>query len=448
MIRNSLTFRLVVTSIAWVSITLGIVAFLLTILFQRHIEEYFDAFMFDHIEENIAAAKIDENGRLFLTWIPSDPRFINPHSGWYWQIYEGKKPIAGSESLIDDIIQFKLPGEEGYSQVQKVTGPEKEQLRALVLDVKLKGSEKIYTFAIAGMISSIQRDVEGFSYKLAVTLVILGTGLLIVVLLQIRFGLKPLRLLKDSLADVRQGNEMRLPETFPAEIQPIVHELNTLLDHSEGLLERARTQVGDLAHALKNPLTVIRNEAHTIKDEHGRIISDEADAMSVYVERYLSRARAAGSANIISANVSVETVARDICYLMKHMYQDKGIDISLQDLEDLQFKGDAQDLEEMLGNLMDNACKWASSKVIVTGQQQDSRIKIQIDDDGAGIPRQQRESVLKRGRRLDETVPGSGLGLAIVLDLARLYHGTLSLEESSYGGLCALLELPSAEIEE
>ncbi len=448
MIRNTLTFRLVVTSVAWVTLTLGIVAFLLTILFQRHIEEYFDAFMFDHIEENIAAAEIDENGRLYMTWIPADPRFINPHSGWYWQIYEETKPVAGSESLLDDIVRFKLPGEEGYTQVQTVTGPQNEKLRALVLDVKLKGSEKIYTFAIAGTISSIQRDVEGFSYKLAVTLIILGTGLLVVVLLQIRFGLKPLRLLKESLTDVSKGRKTRLPETFPAEIQPIVHELNTLLDHSEGLLERARTQVGDLAHALKNPLTVIRNEAHTIQDEHGKIISDEADAMSVYVERYLSRARAAGSANIISANVSVETVAKDICYLMKHMYQDKGIEIILQDLADLQFKGDAQDLEEMLGNLMDNACKWAKSKVVVTGQQDESRIRIQIDDDGPGIPRQQRESVLKRGRRFDETVPGTGLGLAIVLDLARLYHSTLSLDESTYGGLWAMLDLPSAEMGE
>jgi signal transduction histidine kinase len=428
-----------------VTLTLAVVAVLLTILFQRHIEEYFDAFMFDHMEENIAAARINEQGQLYLTWIPTDPRFMNPHSGWYWQIYEEDKLIAGSESLLDDTVEFVLPDEENYTQIQKVVGPGGERLRALVLDVKLKGSSKVYTFAIAGSINSIRRDVEGFTSKLGITLIILGTGLLIVVLLQIRFGLKPLRLLKDSLSNIRTGKENRLPEKFPSEIQPIVHELNALLDHSEGLLERARTQVGDLAHALKNPLTVIRNEAGDIKDHRGQLIREKADAMGAYMERYLSRARAAGSGNIIGASVAVQPIAKDICYLMAHMYQDKNIDIILQDLKGLYFKGDAQDLEEMLGNLMDNACKWANSKVVVKGKQRNSRLVINIDDDGPGIPEDQKESVLQRGRRLDETVSGSGLGLAIVIDLANLYHGSLTLHRSDAGGLGARLELPSAE---
>lgn len=445
MIRNTLTFRLVVTSIAWVTLTLAVVAVLLTILFQRHIEEYFDAFMFDHMEENIAAARINDQGQLYLTWIPTDPRFMNPHSGWYWQIYEEDKLIAGSESLLNDTVDFILPDEENYKQIQKVVGPGGETLRALVLDVKLKGSSKIYAFAIAGSVNSIRRDVEGFTSKLGITLIILGSGLLIVVLLQIRFGLKPLRLLKDSLSNIRTGKEKRLPEKFPSEIQPIVHELNALLDHSEGLLERARTQVGDLAHALKNPLTVIRNEAGEIKDHRGQLIREKADAMGAYMERYLSRARAAGSGNIIGASVAVQPVAKDICYLMAHMYQDKNIDIILKDLKGLYFKGDAQDLEEMLGNLMDNACKWANSKVVVKGEQRNSRLIINIDDDGPGIPEDQKDAVLQRGRRLDETVPGSGLGLAIVIDLAHLYHGTLTLHKSDAGGLGARLELPFAK---
>jgi len=445
MIRNTLTFRLVVTSVAWVTLTLVIVAVLLTVLFQRHIEEYFDAFMFDHMEESIAAARINDQGQLFLTWIPADPRFMNPHSGWYWQIYEEDLLIAGSESLINDTIDFVLPGAPNYKQIQKVIGPGNEVLRALVLDVRLKGSNKLYTFAIAGSVNSIRRDVEGFTSKLGITLIFLGTGLLIVVLLQIRFGLKPLRFLKDSLTNIRTGKEDRLPETFPTEIQPIVHELNALLDHSEGLLERARTQVGDLAHALKNPLTVIRNEADEVKDHRGQLIREKADAMGAYVERYLSRARAAGSANIIGASVAVQPIAKDICYLMARMYQDKNIDIILKDLAGLHFKGDAQDLEEMVGNLLDNACKWASHKVVVSGKQSGSRLIINIDDDGPGIPEDQKDAVLKRGRRLDETVPGSGLGLAIVIDLAQLYHGALSLHKSDSGGLAARLELPSAE---
>ena len=444
MIRNTLTFRLVITSLAWVTLTLVIVAVLLTILFQRHIEEYFDAFMFDHMEESIAAARINDQGQLFLTWIPADPRFMNPHSGWYWQIYEENKLVAGSESLLNDTINFILPDADNFTQIQKVTGPGNEALRALVLDFKLKGSDKLYTFAIAGSVNSIRRDVEGFTSKLGITLIILGTGLLIVVWLQIRFGLKPLRVLKNSLTSIRTGREDRLPENFPGEIQPVVHELNALLDHSESLLERARTQVGDLAHALKNPLTVIRNEAGEIKDQRGRLIREKSDAMRAYVERYLSRARAAGSANIIGASVPVQPIAKDICYLMARMYQDKHIDIVLKDLKGLQFKGDAQDLEEMLGNLTDNACKWAASRVVVSGKQQDMRLIINIEDDGPGIPEDQKDAVLQRGRRLDETVPGSGLGLAIVIDLANLYNGSLTLHRSSIGGLHARLELPFA----
>ena len=445
MISNSLTFRLIVTSAIWVTITLVAVAVLLTLFFQSHVEEHFDAFLFDHLEENIAAARLNEKGEFYLTWVPADLRFNEPHSGWYWQVDKDGVALARSDSLLSDALKIKLDADLPGSHVLKIRGPGNEKLRAIATNIALPGFEGVYTFSIAGSVYGIERDVENFTSNLGMTLILLGIGLIIAIYLQIKVGLKPLRLLKETLSNISSGKETRLPESFPSEVQPVVHELNFLLDHSEGLLERARTQVGDLAHALKNPLTVIRNEADGINSEQGRLISEKAAAMGAYVERYLSRARAAGSANIIGASVDVLAISRDIGYLMEHMYQDKNLNIVLKDLKGLQFKGDAQDLEEMLGNLMDNACKWANNQVIVQGDKKGSRIYIRIQDDGPGIPGDKMHSVLKRGQRLDETVPGSGLGLGIVLDLSKLYNGDLKLDNCEEGGLCAELELPAAD---
>jgi signal transduction histidine kinase len=415
------------------------------LMFQHHIEEHFDAFLYDHLEENIAAAVIDHNGELFLTWVPADRRFSEPYSGWYWQINHNDKLIAASESLVDGKLDFKPPDIEVGAKVEKVVGPHNEKLRVVMQQVIVPGSDYGYTFAVAGTVAGINRDVNNFTAKLGITLMLLGAGLISAVFMQIRIGLRPLRLLKTALRDIRSGMHKRLPEDFPAEVLPIVRELNAMMGHSEALLERARTQVGDLAHALKNPMTVIRNEAHEIEGERGRLLVEKTEAMAAYIERYLSRARAAGSANIIGASVDVHAIVRDISYLMAHTYRDDDINIRLRQLEGLYFKGDAQDLEEMIGNLLDNACKWANGEVIVHGESRNSRIAICIEDDGPGIPLHQRENVLKRGQRLDETVPGSGLGLGIVSDVAALYRGSLTLEQSSTGGLLAILELPAAD---
>lgn len=380
-----------------------------------------------------------------MSWIPADRRFNQILSGWYWQVNKGRTVIATSKSLANKFLSFKLPGPDKGRDIQKIKGPKNEKLRAAIVDVQLDDSEQLYTFAIAGSISVIKLDIEDFTTDLGITLIVLGIGLVTVILLQIRFGLKPLRVLKKALQEVRTGDKHRLPEDFPIEVKATVHELNAVMDHSEALLVRARTQVGDLAHALKNPLSVIKYEANQITGERGKILVEKADAMEGYVERYLSRARAAGSGNIIGASVEVKPIVEDICYLMQRVYQDRSIQTELGDISQLYFKGDAQDLEEMLGNLMDNACKWASSEVRVHGEKRGSKLFLYVEDNGPGIPEEEWETVLQRGLRLDETVPGSGLGLGIVLDLASLYNGSLAFKHSSMGGLCAVLELPAAE---
>jgi len=244
-------------------------------------------------------------------------------------------------------------------------------------------------------------------------LTVLGVGLLLVVWFQVRFGLRPLQVLQQALGDIRKGNAQRLPESFPVEVEPVVSELNGLLDHNGALLERARTQVGNLAHALKNPLTVIRNEAGPMENERGRVIREQTAAMANSVDRYLSQARIAGTAGVLGARADLKVIV--------------------------------EDLEEMLGNLIDNACKWARSQVLVHAESADGRLRIVVEDDGPGIPEKRQVEVLERGRRLDEKIPGSGLGLDIAQDIAGLYRGSITLGRASSGGLSVQLDLPATD---
>jgi signal transduction histidine kinase len=443
MLHSSLTFRLVATSTAWVAGSLVAAGLLLIFLFRDHIERRFDHQLLDYMEELVAASEIAAGGRLTLTWTPSDPRFNRPHSGWYWQIVLAGEVVVRSESLWHSRLEVTKPRIGGGAQVQTLTGPGSEVLRGLATDITLPRARGHFTFLVTGPLSDIDRDVDAFVVQLAMTLGALGIGLLGTVLLQIRFGLQPLRAMQSALAEIRAGRSGRLPETFPAEVQPVVSELNALLDHDAAKLERARTQAGNLAHALKNPLTVIRNEAREVQGERGSILRDQAAVVSNHIERYLVRARAGGG--VLGVRTEVEGTIEDLRFSMNLLHRDRDLDIRVSGAGGLFFRGDAHDLEEMLGNLMDNACKWARTQVTVNARRADSHLLIAVEDDGPGIPEERHAEVLHRGRRLDETVAGSGLGLDIVQEIADLYHGSLKLGGSPLGGLHAQLYLPAAE---
>lgn len=444
MLLRTLTFRLVATSIVWVVGSLVAAGVLLVFLFRDHIERRFDQGLYDHLQELVAAGEVAADGTFALTWIPSDPRFNRPLSDWYWQIGQAGEVVARSDSLWRDRIPVTEPRAGTPPHIGPVIGPGDEPLRVLVQDITFPESDDHFTFAVAGPVSDIQADVDRFVTQLTVTLGVLGLGLVVAVLVQVRFGLRPLRAMQDALADIRAGRIQRLPETFPEEIEGVVHELNALLDHKALALERYRTQTGNLAHALKNPLTVVRNEIVGIEGEKGEILKEQAIVVSNVIDRYLSRARIAGSGAVLGARTSVATSIENLKFSMDRLYEGRGLDISVKGIEGLQFQGDADDLEEMLGNLMDNACKWARSRVVVSGRRVEGGLRIAVEDDGPGIPEERRPEVLKRGRRLDETMPGSGLGLDIVQDIAEIYGGSLQLNVSSMGGLRVDLELPIA----
>lgn len=274
-----------------------------------------------------------------------------------------------------------------------------------------------------------------------------GVGLLVAGLWQLRSILAPFRQLQSRLTAVRDGRELRLEGDYPAEVEPLVNDLNALLDHRTQLVERAISKAGDLAHGLKTPLAVLGQEAERLtangQYEPAAIIGAQVERMRRQIDYHLAHARAAASGAAIGASSAVLPSAEGLARTLTRLYVEKGISIQSSIAPTHRVRVQREDLDEMLGNLLDNACKWAKSRVAVESKEDEGRIVIQVDDDGPGLPMELREKVLQRGVRADEAAPGSGFGLAIVRDLAELHRGSIGLEASPLGGVRARLVLPS-----
>lgn len=445
---DSLGLRLILTSALWVVGTLLVTGLLLVLLFRDHIERRFDLRAQGDLESLVAVTEPDPDGAPRVTHPLVNPNYARPHSGWYWQVLREGAPVAQSESLWYARLAIRAPQPGGRGEFQEFPGPGGEPLRALVREISLpvgEGTQRL-VYGVAAPVADIQRDVWSFTANLVITLTALGLGLIGAVVLQVRVGLSPLRTLGEAVGRIRAGQARRLPERVPREVRPVVRELNALLEHNAALLERARTQAGNLAHALKNPISVIRNEVQTLESEQGRILREQVAAISAHLERHLSQARAAGTGNLLGARTAVAAVVDDLRYSLDLLYRERGLEIQVGGLDGLIFRGDAQDLEEMLGNPMDNACKWARQRVRVTGERHGEWLWLRVEDDGPGIPEGARAAAPRRGQRLDETVPGSGLGLAIVGDLVDLYRGEVRLGVSEWGGARVELGLPGADM--
>jgi signal transduction histidine kinase len=304
---------------------------------------------------------------------------------------------------------------------------------------------RTYTFLVAGDMAEVQKRVAQFNSALLWAFAVLGLGLIAAIIVQVRVGLLPLRRVSEALAKIRDGKAQRLEGDFPAEIAPLASELNSLIAHSAEVVGRARTHVSNLAHYLKTPLTVISSEAAAQPGPLADSVMRQVGAMRRQVDHYLARARAAGSVDVIGNRTNVHAVLDDLARVLTRIHADCGISISVECNALLFFRGERQDLEEMAGNLIDNACKWAHSCVRVRARPLGNLFEIGIEDDGAGLSPEERQLVGERGERLDESVPGSGLGLAIVRDIAKLYGGSFDLCDSvELGGLRAVLQLPIA----
>jgi signal transduction histidine kinase len=448
---RSVAVRLAASAVFWSFVILFTAAVILSTLYRDATERAFDQRLLVYAN-NLASDLVAPGDPERELGPIGDPRFELPLSGWYWQLFRpgaGAKDVRSSKSLFGGSLPglARAGGPPRFGEVRRGYGnaPDERPLRLLERDVDL-GEDGRFIIRVAGPADEIDTDVRRFILALIVTFLLLGAALGATTLLQIRFGLRPLAALRAGLSAIRRGEAERIRGEFPHDIAPLANELNLLLDTNREILDRARTQVGNLAHALKTPLSVIVNEADRAPEEVAARVREQAALMRDQVNYYLDRARAAALAGALGTMTEVEPVLAGLVRTFTRIYPDKDLAIDLAVPPGVRFRGERQDLEEMTGNLIDNAAKWAASRVAVSVEvlraSDRSRLLIAIEDDGPGLPDEARTEMLKRGRRLDETKPGSGLGLAIVTDLAAFYRGSLKLELAALGGLRAVLELP------
>lgn len=444
---NSLRLRLIATAALWCAVALLAAWFVLSALFANQVRRGFDENLRAQLEGVIAASEWDAAAGPRLRRPLPDPRYQQPLSGWYWQIVGSNGPILRSRSLWDSALSFAAPGAGAPGAgiiFQNIAGPNSLRLRLAARRLTLAGVEGAMLFQLAGDSAGSEADIARFDRLLAAALVILGLGLIGAVVLQVQIGLRPLARIGHALAAIRTGQADHLQGAFPSEIQPLADEIDTLLGHQAAVISRARAHAGDLAHALKTPLAVLSNEAAGNDGELAAQVRRQVIEMQRQVDRHLSRARTAAAVGVLGAHCAIAPVLDELTRVLTRLYLDRRMTITVEGAEGLAFAGEREDLQEMLGNLMDNACQWAQGTVRVRAAVQGSDMLLSIDDDGPGLPPERQREVLARGARLDESKPGSGLGLAITADMASLYQGGLSLQDSDLGGLSARLELPLA----
>lgn len=442
--RRSLARRIIALSAAWVIMALTISALLLVYSYYDHAARHYDEHVSMHLEELLDASELSTNGTFELTYGPSDPRYQDLHSGWYWEVKQSGQSLKRSPSLGENGLDIGNIQPTKGVVVHKLKGPVEEKLRVQIVEVGSDPGQDPLVFLASAPLTGYTDDAMSYSTHIIGSFLLLAIGLLMAVMLQVRTALKPLKAISTGIGEIREGKATKLPSTNLEDVQPLVDELNNLLDHNATLLKRARNRLSDLAHSVKNPLTVINNEARNMDAGQKELILQQTSDISKNVDHYLSRARTFGTEKVLGSRSAVKPTVEDLVYVMQRIYQDRDLDYDFSDLQECWFRGEGQDLEEMMGNLIDNACKWARNRVSIHAGTEDDRLLLMVEDDGPGIPKEEIENVMRRGHKLDESKPGHGQGLGIVKDIADLYGGKLELGKSSLGGFQARLDLPAA----
>jgi signal transduction histidine kinase len=450
---ESLSSRLIAAAAVWTMLGLAVGGAVLSNAFRMAAQNSFDAALQADMDGLIAAAEPDPNGGVMLADRFLNHKFDRVYSGLYYQIKAGNSGGQISRSLFDREINPVNQSRKGPLTWGNAVGPENQQLRVVSRRVDLtpdNSRDADYTFLVAGDLSEVERQTRDFNTTLFWSFLLLGLGLIAAILVQVKVGLLPLRQVSKGLAKIRDGEARRLDGNFPTEIAPLATELNSLIQHSEEVVGRARTHVSNLAHFLKTPLSVLAAEAESHERDAAaaplaEMVKRQVFSMRRQVDHYLARARAAGSLDVLGNRTQISAVMGDLSRVIARIHAVRGVVIDAECDDGLYFRGERQDMEEMLGNLIDNGCKWARSRVRVRCEKSGGRLILTVEDDGPGLSAEQRTQVGERGERLDESVPGSGLGLAIVRDISKLYGGFFSLGESSLGGVEARLELPAIQ---
>jgi signal transduction histidine kinase len=447
---GSLTFRVIAFSTLWAVVTLIIIATIISTLYRQASERGFNSLLSAHLFNLIGSIGISGTGELTGSPDLGDLRFSQPDSGWYWSVEPVSGGVKGSQrsiSMTADIPSpppSEVPFNLNYQRNYTTQGIDGEQLEVFESEFELDEQGRVARFRVMGNRTELEAEIASFNWRLATYLSIFGVGMIVINAVAILIGLQPLGRVRRALSLVREGTARRLDGTFPTEIEPLANETNALIENNKRILERARTQVGNLAHSLKTPLAVMLNEGRALGGDKGRLIIDQASAMQTQLEYYLQRARVAAQRDSVVYRTPVAPTLQRIVRVIEKLNPSTKVSLSLPG-EELLFAGEREDLEEISGNLLENAMKWGKTKVAATVIAEEGQFRLTIEDDGPGIPEDQAREALKRGTRLDETKPGSGLGLAIVSDLVREYQGTLALQRSALGGLAAVVTLRRAE---
>ncbi|MBV8565203.1 MAG: sensor histidine kinase [Methylobacteriaceae bacterium] len=451
---QSIAARLYLSAAFWSLTILVVAGVILSAVYSRASIDGFDQRLGVYLR--VIVADVASSGEESLdTEQLGEPQFNLALSGWYWQVtrLDTDPPgIKASRSLfaarLPRLAELGVPEDAGGARKGYSIGPDERRLRIVERFIDVGDSGR-YLVQVAATTEEVDRDISRFQLSLGLTFGILALALVGTTALQVRFGLRPLRRLQEGVSAIRRGEAERIAGNYPQDIAPLASELNLLIDSNHEIVERARTQVGNLAHALKTPLSVIVNEADVEASPFGAKVREQAEVMGRQVRHYLDRARAAARAGAMGAATDVRPVVDALVRTFEKIYRDRDIGFSTEIADDVRFRGERQDLQEMIGNLVDNAGKWARRQVAVRAQRDAADraarpfFVVVIDDDGPGLPQGLREAALQRGRRLDESKPGTGLGLSIVVELAGVYGGAFSLNDSPLGGLRAILRLPA-----
>ena len=430
---------------AWIVILLFGGGFALDRVLNDAVTRNFDNQLEYVLTAMIASAEIGPDGEVFLNRPLGDQRFLEPNSGLYWQISGKGHDDFPSRSLWDRTMESNISHDDRETHIYDSNQFPDEPLRVLERTIILPDSDTKWLFQVAQSRDGLDAQIANIRSILVNSFLILALGLIGMAALQTLYGLWPLRKIRVAIAAMRTGQQRRVVEPMPNEVTPMVDELNALLDHNEKQAEEARRHAGNLAHALKTPLTVIMNSATAKADDLADTVIREAGVMRRQVDHHLARARAVGRRGHAHSRAkvwqSLQAVERAVARLYPH------VRIDIDGDKDAVASVERQDLDEMIGNLVENAAKYGGGSVFITVDGDKDFVELQIEDDGRGIPEKERQRIFDRGARLDSGKPGTGLGLAIVRDVAEIYDGSVSLEESEdLGGLLVRLRLPKSEV--
>lgn len=435
---------------AWIIPLLGLGGVVLDRVLVNAITENFDGQLDFALTAMVSAADLDEQGEVRFLRPLGDQRFFEPYSGLYWQVTAPGQESFRSRSLWDRLLgpapQIDCREPCRYAS-RRFEG---EPLRIVGRHLRLPGSSRVFYFQVAQSTRDLDRQISQLRAFLFWFLGLLALGLLLLSALQSTYGLSPLRRVSRAIVAIRSGTASRVDEDFPAEIAPLVSEINELLEHGEQQAAAAQRHAGNLAHALKTPMSVLVGEARARPggqdDPLAETVEAQVNIMRRHVDHQLARARAMGRRGDSAARTAVWPSLQAIARTVERIHATRGVTIDVAGDKTVVFRGEQQDLEEMLGNLVDNAALHGGGRVFITVERAPGMVDIIIEDDGAGIAAVDRERIFTRGERLDTDKPGTGLGLAIVRDVAEIYGGTVALEESEdLGGLAVHLRLPAAD---